>query len=274
MGRNTRNRYLPSHLQAEIIPVASPVEGQTSFSENLSLAKSDVHIWFVHLLEMSQHIDSLFKILAQDEVARAAQFRFESDRNEYIVARGILRHILSSYVGFGPNRLQFCYSVCGKPALAVEWGGDQIAFNVSHSCGVVVYALAKARQVGVDLEYTNRCIESDQIAERFFSPREASLLRQSPAQEKQRAFFSCWTRKEAYVKARGEGLSVDLRGFDVTFAPGEPVSLLSVADDPNEAQRWSLYDLPAPTGYVGALAAEGTVSRIMHLRLPTERVAG
>jgi len=111
-------------------------------------------------------------------------------------------------------------------------------------------------------------VESDQIAERFFSPREASLLRQLPSDKKQSAFFSFWTRKEAYLKARGEGLTVDLRSFDVTFVPGEPASLLSVARDSTEAQRWSLDDLAAPAGYAAALDVEGIFSRIQHWRWP------
>jgi len=217
---------------------------------------------------MSQDVDSLLKILTPDEVARAARFQFERGRNEYILARGLLRQIVGCYVGLAPHLLQFQYNSHGKPALGSEWGGEQIAFNLSHSHGVVVYAFTRARHVGVDLEYTNRCIEFEQIAERFFSQREASLFRQLPAQEKQRAFFSCWTRKEAYVKARGGGLSIDLRGFDVTPAPGPPGSLLHVAGDSIEAQRWSLSDLPAPAGYAAALAIEGSTNQIRFWQWP------
>jgi 4'-phosphopantetheinyl transferase len=233
-----------------------------ALGRDLVLAPSEVHIWFVRLHEMTQQVDSLCEILVPDEVARAAKFRFETGRNEYIVTRSFLRHILGCYTGFAPHRLQFRYSPRGKPALAAEWGGDQMAFNLSHSHGVAVYAVTKDRQVGVDLEYTDRSVEFDQIAERFFSPREASLFRRLPCDKKQEAFFSCWTRKEAYTKAKGEGLFLDLRSFDVTFAPSQPASLLSVAGDSTEAQRWSLADLSAPAGYAAALAIEGTASRI------------
>lgn len=260
---------MASCVRAEIAPVGSAMDGRLALSGNLSLARDEVHVSFVCLQAMSRHVDSLLEILVPDEVARAARFRFETDRNEYIVARGLLRRILGCYTGFAPHLLQFRYSSYGKPALAAEWGGDRIAFNLSHSCGVAVYAVTRNRNVGVDLEYTNQYIEFDQMAKRFFSPREASLFLQLPAQEKRGAFFSCWTRKEAYVKARGGGLSLDLRCFDVTLAPGQPASLLRVAGDASEVQRWSLSDLPAPAGYAAALAAEGTVSRILQLLLPT-----
>jgi 4'-phosphopantetheinyl transferase len=255
---------LAGRSKSKIAPVGSAADGRLALSGNLSLAKGEVHVWFVRLQGMSRHIDSLLEILDPDEVARAARFLFESDRNEYILARGLLRHIVGCYAGFAPHLLQFCYNSHGKPALPSEWGGDQLAFNLSHSRGVAVYAVTRARHVGVDLEYMHEDAEFDQIAECFFSPREASLFRRLPSDKKREAFFSCWTRKEAYTKARGEGLSMDLRSFDVTFAPGQPASILSVTGDSSEAQRWSLADLPAPGGYAAALVVEGIVSRIQH----------
>ena len=256
---------MASPIRAEIAPVTFDVDGRFALPGKLSLANGEVHIWFVRLLEISRHVDSFLKILAPDEVAKANGFFFENNRSEYILARGLLRHIVGCYVGFAPHLLQFCYSSHGKPALTSEWGGDHLAFNLSHARGVAVYAFANDRRVGVDLEYTNRRIEFDHIAERFFSSREVSLLRQLPSEKKPEAFFSCWTRKEAYIKARGEGLSVDLRSFDVLSTEGQPVS---VAGDSNEAQQWSFTDLPAPAGYAAALVVEGTADRIQHWQWP------
>jgi 4'-phosphopantetheinyl transferase len=192
----------------------------------------------------------------------------EQGGHDYILARGLLRHIVGGYVGFAPQLLQFRYNSHGKPALASEWGDDQLAFNLSHSHSLAVCSVTRAGHIGVDLEYMDTHVESDQIAERLFAPREASLLRQLPSDKKQNAFFSFWTRKEAYLKARGEGLSVDLLSFDVTFSPGQPASLLSVAGDSSDAQRWSLADLSAPAGHAAALAVEGIISRIQHWHWP------
>ena len=249
-------------------PPALAMDARIGLFKDISLARGELHAWFVRLEDVRRHVDSLVKILTPNEIARADRFFFENDRIEYILARGLLRHIVSRYVGFAPDQLRFGYNSHGKPALEDEWRGDQLEFNLSHARGWVVYALTKARCVGVDLEYTDRSIEIDQIAERFFSPYEASLFQQLPGQEKKRAFFSCWTRKEAYVKARGEGLSLDLRGFDVTIAPDQPALLLRVAGDPSEARRWSLTDLPAPAGYAAALAMEGRIDEIQLWQWP------
>lgn len=253
---------MPSRIQANVAPVEFAVDGRFALSGDLCLPESEAHVWFVRLQEMSRHFDSLLEILAPDEAARAARFRFERDRNQYILTRGLLRHIVGCYAGFAPQLLQFRYNSYSKPTLAAEWRGNWLAFSLSHSYGVVVYAFTRARHVGVDLEYMHRNVEFDQVAERFFSPCEVSLFRQLPSDKKQQAFFSCWTRKEAYIKARGEGLSLGLQSFDVAFVPGQPASLLSVAGDPSEAERWSLADLPAPTGYSAALVVEGVAGRI------------
>jgi len=251
-----------------IAPVVATADGRLALPTNLCLANGETHVWFVGPQELSRHLDSFLEILAPDEAARAARFLFEGDRNEYILARGLLRHILGCYAGFAAHLLQFRYNSHGKPALASEWGGDQLAFNLSHSRGMVVYALTKASDIGVDLEYVNQDTEFDQIVEHFFSPREASLFRQLPPDNKQETFFSVWTRKEAYMKARGEGLSLDPRSFDVTLGRGNQVPFLRVADEPREAQRWSLVDLPAPVGYAAALAVEGVAHRIQLWQWP------
>jgi len=143
---------LTNRLKAENALVASAVDGRLALSGNLSLAKSEVHVWFVRLHEMSLQVGSLLEILSPDEVARAARFLFEGNRNEYFLARGLLRHIVGDYVGLAPQLLQFCYNLHSKPALGSEWGGDQFAFNLSHSRGVAVYAVTRDRHVGVDLE--------------------------------------------------------------------------------------------------------------------------
>ncbi len=128
---------------------------------------------------------------------------------------------------------------------------------MSHSHGVALYAVTRDREVGIDLEFIRRDLEVEQIAERFFSRRETATLRALPTALREYAFFLCWTRKEAYIKARGEGLSLPLDQFDVSLIPGEPAALLSTQPDSDEALRWSLQELTLASGYVAALAVEG-----------------
>ena len=144
-----------------------------------------------------------------------------------------------------------------SPPWLRESGGDAIRFNMSHSHGVALYAVTRDREVGIDVEFIRRDLEVEQIAERFFSPRETATLRALPTALREHAFFLCWTRKEAYIKARGEGLSLPLDQFDVSLIPGGPAALLSAHPDSSEALRWSLQELPLASGYVAALALEG-----------------
>ena len=259
---------MPSRIQANVTPVKFAMDGRFGLSGDPFLPESEVHVWFVRLHEMSRHFESVLEILAPDEVARAARFRFERNRNEYILTRGFLRHILGCYTGFAPHLLQFGYNSYGKPTLAAHWRGDRLEFSVSHSRGVAVYAVTRDRQVGVDLEYMHQDVEFDQIAEHYFSPREISLFRRLPSDKRREAFFSCWTRKEAYIKARGEGMFLDLRSFDVAFAPDQAAPVFSGTDDPSETQRWSLADLPAPVGYTAAVAVKGVAGGIRRWEWP------
>jgi 4'-phosphopantetheinyl transferase len=225
--------------------------------ETLTLGGDQVHVWRAGLDQPSR-IESLRDTLAPDERARAERFHFQSDREHFIVARGTLRAILGFYLKRAPESLSLRYSSHGKPFLALESGEVPIHFNMSHSHGMALYAVAYRREVGVDLELIRRGLEEEQIAERFFSRQEISTLRMLPAALRRYAFFLCWTRKEAYIKARGEGLSLPLDQFDVSLTPGEPAALLRTRPDSDEALRWSLQELtPGPPGYVAALAVEG-----------------
>ena len=138
-----------------------------------------------------------------------------------------------------------------------ESDADAIRFNLSHSHGKALYAVSRGREIGVDLEFIRGDLEAEQIAERFFSHSEIETLRALPLSLRKHAFFLCWTRKEAYIKARGEGLSLPLDQFDVSLIPGEPAALLSTQSDSDEALRWSLRNLTPASGYAAALATEG-----------------
>ena len=225
--------------------------------EPLALGDKEVHVWHASLdLSVSQ-IQRLGHTLSAEERKRAERYRFPKDRERFIAARGLLRTILGRYLKTEPGRLRFCYNSCGKPELAGETGNGSLRFNVSHAHERALYAVTYGRAVGVDIEYIRPDLVGEKMAERFFSPREVAVLRALPEHMQTRAFFNCWTRKEAYIKARGQGLSIALDRFDVSLTPGAPAALLSVDGDPQEASRWSLRELSVGSDYVAALAAEG-----------------
>ncbi len=192
-----------------------------------------------------------------DERERAHRLAFERDRRRFIVCRGVLRAILSRYLGAAPGSLRFQYNRHGKPALSSVSGEHPLRFSVSHAEETALYGVTLRREIGVDIEQVRAGFATDDIAERFFSRREISSLRTLSPADRPQAFFRCWTRKEAYIKARGDGLSLPLSRFAVSLLPDEPAALLCARDDPQEASRWSLRDLPACPGYVAAIAVEG-----------------
>lgn len=226
-------------------------------SAGILLGSDEVHVWRASLDEPPSQIDGFRHTLAADEQARAERFYFQRDRERFITAHGVLRAILGLYLNRAPGCLSFRYSTHGKPALAWDHAGDALCFNMSHSRGVGLYAIARGREVGIDLEFMRCDLKVEQIAERFFSRPEIATLRALPTHSRRRAFFLGWTRKEAYIKARGAGLSLPLDQFDVSLTPGEPAALLRTQPDPDEALRWSLQELTLASGYVAALAVAG-----------------
>jgi 4'-phosphopantetheinyl transferase len=223
----------------------------------LRLADDVVHVWAAPLDPPADAVRRHAALLAPDESARAERFRFERDRRRFTVARGVLRTLLGRYLGTDPRVVAFRYETHGKPVLDGEPAAHGIRFNVSHSGEMALYALARGREVGVDVEEVRRMEDGLGIAERFFSPAEVAAFRSLPAEIRDDAFFNCWTRKEAYIKAVGEGLSFPLHVFDVSLAPGEPARLLA-SRDPRQAERWSLRGLPDPApGYRAAVVVEG-----------------
>ena len=239
------------------VPITSTAPQWSFPPETIILGSDEVHVWRVSLVEPPSQIESFLHTLAADEQTRAERFYFQRDRERFIIAHGVLRAVLGLYLNRAPECLSFCYRSHGKPALTRESGEDAIRFNMSHSHGVALYAVARGREVGIDLEFIRRDLEVEQIAERFFSRREIATLRALPIDLRKYAFFLCWTRKEAYIKARGEGLSSPLDQFDVSLIPGEPAALQSTRPDSAEALRWSLQELTLASGYVAALAVEG-----------------
>lgn len=221
-----------------------------------------VDIWQIPLSIQATRIRDCRSILSQDENQRADRFYFDRDRNRFIAARSATRRILSMYVEMAPGDLVFCYGLKGKPELSAQQAGREIKFNLSHSRDVGLLTVARAQSVGVDIEFIDYDFASDEIATRFFSVKEVDTWRNLSSSQKAGAFFSCWTRKEAYIKALGEGLSVPLDSFDVAFGPGVEAALLRVASLPHEVARWSMYNVEAPAGYAAALVIEGQGHRL------------
>ena len=240
----------PSHEN----PAAKSISVNDLPAHSLPLSANEVHLWQAKLNEHAA--DKLRPLLSEDEIVRADRFKFAKDREHYTVARALLRKLLAAYLGVGPDELRFNYSETGKPSLAASQSGA-MNFNLAHSHDLAVYAFSEGREIGVDVEFIRDSVEGEEIAERFFSAREMEELKTVPMELRNRAFFDCWTRKEAYIKARGKGLSMELDQFDVSLIPGEAASLLRNHKEPDEVGRWTMQSVSVPDGYVAALVVEG-----------------
>jgi 4'-phosphopantetheinyl transferase len=221
----------------------------------LVLEVDEVHIWRASIEVSSPDYERILRLLSSDERARANRFRFARDRQRFVAARGFLRRILSGYLNCDPTKLCFSYAEHGKPFLA-HCPGD-LNFNLAHSGGLALYGITLRRAIGVDLEEIRYDFDTEEIAQRFFSRNEVAHLRLVPTNARARAFFECWTRKEAFIKAKGEGLSLPLSDFDVSLSPGEPASLLETRWDADESSRWSLRAIDVSPGYAATVAVEG-----------------
>ncbi len=232
-----------------------------------ALAGSAVHVWEFPLATSESAFANLVTLLSPDERARASRFHFEKDARRFTVARASLRAILAGYALSPARDLQFPYSQQGKPGLADN--ARDIRFNLSHSGELALLAVAPGREVGVDVEAIRKDVETDKLAERFFSARERESLRGLAPEKRIPAFFRCWTCKEAFLKAQGVGLSGGLGSFDVEVDPEQPARLVSTRPNPDEAQRWCLHDIDTPPEYAAAVAVEGSITEIRILRCRT-----
>jgi 4'-phosphopantetheinyl transferase len=230
----------------------------------VELAENEVQLWRVDLEAIRPEERRWREVLSPDEKNRADRFHFAVDRQCFIAARAFLRNILAGLLSTKPAELHFSHSKNDKPFLGPDHVHSGINFNVSHSGGVALYAFTRGREVGVDVEQIRRDVEVEVIARRFFSESEQSQLAAWPESEKFNAFFRCWTRKEAYIKAIGDGLSLPLGQFDVSIESGEMNMLLATRPDSSEAQRWMLREVPAGAGYAAALCASGQDWKLTH----------
>jgi len=201
-----------------------------------ALGTSTVHVYAADLDTVGVETD----VLSEDELERADRFRFERDRRRFVAARSVLRRMLARYVDTGPAAISFEYGQYGKPDVP----GAPVSFNVSHSGSYALLAIGPRFELGVDVEVLDVARADDLlVAKQFFSLREIETLRAHAPSARPRAFLRCWTRKEAFVKARGDGLSLPLHDFDVGFGVGEPPALLRTAWSRDEPQEWTLEDV-------------------------------
>jgi 4'-phosphopantetheinyl transferase len=229
----------------------SEISEWTEGPASATLEDRVVHVWLAPLDIGNHERISLRDALSADELDRAARFHFEEHRNRFIAGRGVLRDILARYIHVQPREIAFDYNSFGKPELANQVAGKRIYFNLSHSGGLALFAVARDMEVGIDLEQIQPERASVGIAERFFSAGEVAALQALPARLQSEGFFSCWTRKEAYIKAIGEGLQIPLDSFEVSVVPGQDAAILK-ADN----EKWSLHSLRSAPGYAAALVAE------------------
>ncbi len=236
------------------------------------LSGNEVHVWCARLDQPQSVVQRLAQTLSADEYSRAERFYFARHSRRFIVGRGVLRMILGGYLRRAPRQLQFRYGPNGKPALQAEGlKGHTLEFNLSHAESLALYAVALNRRVGVDIEGVQHIAEAEQIAERFFTRGECASLRALPEGEMQQTFFRYWTRKEAYLKATGTGLSQPLNRIDVSCSEEEPRWRLVIEEDRQEALRWSCADLQPAQGHHAAIVVEGGPPRLRRWRWAAPR---
>jgi 4'-phosphopantetheinyl transferase len=221
-------------------------------------APGEVHVWRASLALPPGEVAALYAVISDEERSRAGRFRFDVHRDRFVAGRGIQRRLLARYLDANPAALRYRLAHHGKPSLDAPWDAADLRFNVSNAEDGLLIAVTVGRELGVDLEAVRTLDDRDQVARRFFSAPEVEVYDAVDEALRDAAFFTCWTRKEAYIKALGEGLSMPLDCFDVTLRPGEPARLLATRGNPAEAERWTLREMDPGPGWMGAVAVEGS----------------
>lgn len=223
---------------------------------NVNLENNDVHIWQLNVKKQITKLNDLWEILSDDEKQRAEGFKFAEHRERFVITHGILRFLLANYLNKKPEAIKFEYGLHGKPA--VNNGrkhGYALTFNMSHSHEVAIFGFTKDNEIGVDIEYIKEKIEYEDLAKRFFSDNENQDLQKISTNRRKQAFFNCWARKEAFIKAIGKGLSFPLDKFDVDINKDKKTLLL------NE-QNWLLCAINIASNYAAALAVANSSAKV------------
>jgi 4'-phosphopantetheinyl transferase len=239
----TRRAAVPARSEepGAIWPAAPP---------QVRLKTGEVHLWLLNLRDFAGQLSRLHSLLSTHELARAARYHFPADRDAYITRHGVLRLILGRYLQQAPAAVEFRYSARGKP----ETTADNLHFNDSHSGDFVLYGVTAACPLGVDIEKVKPIPDFEEIAANYFSPREVETMRALAAEMRMQAFYAAWTRKEAFLKATGEGIAENLPRVEVTLKPEEQPEILAVPGDPFARAAWKLKTFRPAPGYLGAAA--------------------
>lgn len=231
-------------------------------AKGYTLGRDEVHVWLTRTAWPAACIGALTEILAPEEQQKAKRFRFQQDAERHIISRALVRLLLGHLLNTRPESLRFRYNGFGKPSISQAQNKRSLQFNVSHSGDLILIALAVDSQVGVDVERVREDLDIESIAKHLFSAHERADLAALSSDQRHQGFFRCWSRKEAFIKARGEGLSLPGHRFDVTLNPGEPAGLLATRPDPSEASRWVIRDVHVGRHHVAAIAKEGRGCRL------------
>jgi 4'-phosphopantetheinyl transferase len=227
-----------------------------------ALGQNEIQVWRIPLARSAAEVSQLQTCLSAAELAQAARFHFAADQRRFVVRRAVLRQLLAATCHTSPDAVQLGLGTQGKPFIAQSGRTGDLRFSCSHSADWALVALARGIELGVDLEQQRNLPDAAELARRFFSNDEVCALEQLPPALKTAGFFNCWTRKEAFVKALGLGLSCPLNRFTVSLAPDRPAALLAVADDPAAVQQWSMVALDAGPDFSAALVFEGNQSAV------------
>lgn len=240
-----------------------PAQPRLISSGESQLSIEDVHVWHVNVKPLAGRVHQWVSLLSHAERSRAEAFIQQSDRERFIISHGILRTLLGRYLNIAPADLQFSVIARKKPCLESIYADSGLQFNLSHSHEQVLLAFTYHRQVGVDIEYIRSLPDLEQIAARTFSPQENQELKKLKPEERIAAFYRCWTRKEAFVKALGEGLYYPLDRFSVSISSAAQNCLLEIEGHSTEASRWTILGLDAASGYAAALAVNNRNWRLV-----------
>lgn len=228
----------------------------------VKLGPDEVHVWRARLDVSAEELEARSKLLTEEERARGARYLRPEVGSRFVAGRGLLRRLLGMYLGADAAEMEFTFNSFGKPALAPRHGAGDLRFNVSHSHDWALLAFTRGRDLGVDIEGIRPDFATQEIAERFFSPSEVERLQTLTAAAQTEAFFQCWTRKEGYIKARGDGLSRRLDSFEVAFGHGVDPAILKASDETSASARWLVLDLQPAQGFAGALVVERPVEEV------------
>lgn len=220
------------------------------------IGSDEVHLWWIRTSDVAHNRAWLEKVLDMSELQRTSRFLRDSDRQRFVTARACLRFLVASYHGIDPRDVQFSYGQHGKPTLAHGWSAMDLCFNVSHAQDLILYAFVQGRAVGVDCEFVRHDIEVDKLMPLVFSNRELNAVRKRSSEDSRDTFFGTWVAKEAYAKATGLGLSLDLTKVHIGSDYSDGEEMIEATGKPEARKRWCLQKLPAPSGYHAALVVE------------------